>query len=185
MERKCSLFVAGFLLLGMAVVGNVNAAVSEWVWSGTGLTIESSVDFINNDSYTFGITTVGDTNFANGITLLSSSLYTSTISISPVNTGFEAAIMSMGENTIQLNTLDLPTSEFVFYFDDGVDSPTTTYDLVEISGGYTLTSTDDEVSVTVLSNGVTPSAVPIPGSVLLLGSSLLGLLGIGSRRNKA
>jgi hypothetical protein len=33
--------------------------------------------------------------------------------------------------------------------------------------------------------GIKPSPVPVPGSALLLGSSLLGLVGIGSRRKKA
>lgn len=53
---------------------------------------------------------------------------------------------------------------------------------------YDNTSGTDKLTLAssiLTGNYTNPSAVPLPGSVILFGTGLLGLLGIGSRRNKA
>ncbi|OGQ94879.1 MAG: hypothetical protein A2521_09590 [Deltaproteobacteria bacterium RIFOXYD12_FULL_57_12] len=80
------------------------------------------------------------------------------------------------------------TSEFGFFFSDGVGTYYK-YALKEITPGskWDLSNyiSGMNVRVQLKTGGVTPSAVPIPGSILLLGSGLLGVVSIGRRRNKA
>jgi hypothetical protein len=74
------------------------------------------------------------------------------------------------------------TPRFGFSFSDGSNTYLD-YTLANQGPGWNLTGPNG-MTVNV-QGGVTPSAVPIPGSLLLFGSGLLGLWGIGSRRNKA
>lgn len=72
---------------------------------------------------------------------------------------------------------------FGFSFSHGTDTYLD-YALAIDGAGWKLTGPTG--MIVNVQGGVAPSAVPIPGSVLLFGSGLLGLMGIGRRRkNKA
>lgn len=74
------------------------------------------------------------------------------------------------------------TSRFGFSFSNSTGTYLD-YDLEEIiTGDNSWKLTGPTGMIANVQGGVAPSAVPLPGSVLLFGSGLLGLIGIRSRR---
>jgi hypothetical protein len=193
MRRKCGLFIVSLLLSGImfggvagaAILGVNEAQTGTWVWSGVGTSISFSGDMEPN--YTFGISSVG--NYSNSITLLPSTTFISPITVANTGTnesGDDIYSATVGTQSIELGT----TAEFELFFTNPDLSNTSTYNVLNSDGDVYFIrygEGEDAMHVTLANTlgELNANAVPIPGSVLLLGSSLLGLLGIGSRRNKA
>lgn len=90
------------------------------------------------------------------------------------------------DSGFEINLGETPQFGFSFSQDnDGTVSTYLTYALTKVSeASWGLMNLETGMAISVQGD-VAPSSVPLPGSVLLFGSSLLGLLGIGSRKNKA
>jgi len=133
---------------------------------------------------TFGLTNVDHSPLA---VLLDSANYTAMLNVYAVSGGYEAGyqkIPSFDVDTVALGT----EAKFSFYFDDAVSDPSYIYQLFQKEGdptSYKLRKDGVDVaflSCTITPTQVPPSAVPVPGAVVLLGSGLMGLLGIGMRK---
>ncbi len=191
MRRKCGLFITGLLLSGMMYMGVAcatelavgDSVTGTWVWSGTGLSYTFGGEFLaaGNENYSFGITVAsGPISLTNSISLISSTNVFSTITVTGnANDGYTA---QSGSETLDLGDSD----DHRYYFDDGENDPTSYYTITRDSTiSYTLSSVDGLVFANLTAPGGTPTAVPIPGSLILIGTSLVGLMAIGGRKVRA
>lgn len=85
--------------------------------------------------------------------------------------------LSRGAQTLNLGD----SQDFGFFFGDGTDSYYT-YDLTVIQAGEIYYLSSDSNDIGIYTSDIAP--VPIPASVLLLGSGLAGLIGFGKRMRK-
>jgi hypothetical protein len=153
----------------------------EWNWQGNGTSLELNV---TNNNFSFVI--------GNGI-VSPIPVFDYTLPITTFNT--TGGFVTISGNTatvksllgVETGSVDLSATsgKFKFAFSNG--STDYTYDIYSLSDkSYKLVGDNGEIVLVTASCGtLTPSPVPVPGSALLLGSSLLGLVGISSRRKKA
>jgi hypothetical protein len=184
MSRKMGMFwMIGVLLLGMvnavwADVSYTDLGTKAWIWegTGTGLAFEKTT-FAANDS--FWITS---TENSNTLKILDNVTDMNSIDIYKDGNKYYAAITDDHTATqIELGT----AAKFYFTFKQGSNS-SNMYDLVAASNGKQWKLIQGDYTLTTQLGsccGIHPT--PVPGSALLLGSSLIGLVGIGSRRKKA
>jgi len=181
------------LSLGMVAMAPLPAAAvtwnsmgtSQWVWEGTGVgfsfTIEAG-NFGAGDS--FGLS---NTAYSPSAVLIDSTFNTAVMDVQPSGNRYSVSFLKLSKSENQSGSVDLGQSpKFSFYFDDVYMSSSHSYALWRNSDSpitYMLAKDGNEV---IFSSGnITPSPVPIPGAVVLLGSGLMGLLGIGMRKKNA
>jgi len=169
------MLVAAVLIMAQASVSNADPYSGAWLPNDP--TDFFAVEFsAGPDAGSFSMYDWGDTDSSLEIFSLSSTTGSQSVHFTQ-NTGTWYAGLSLGATTLDLGS-DL---EFGFFFGDGTSSsPYYEYDLVVIEAGevYQLSHASSDISV--LTSDVAP--VPIPASVLLLGSGLVGLIGFGKRR---
>lgn len=182
-RRGDLLWFVGIFLLFFGFVGSANA--SSYLWNG----IDNGTFYVQNQntaSSFFGLYSWENKN--NSMTLFSSG-DTNLNRTMDVYSDTEFAVDSTKlvrvdrKYEAQTETLVLGSApQFGFYFGDEAGIYNTYALSGDKSSGWDLSYGD----MTVHINGdVTPSATPLPGAALLFGSSLLGLLGINRRKNKA
>lgn len=180
-------FVGGCLLfLGLVGAANATTGESSYLWTGI---VDGTISVTNmyktpssfgiysweNKAASMPLFTSLDTNYLRTLSVFVETNKTGVDSTKTFKVG-----RSYGTTT---DTLMLgSTSQFGFYFTDS-NGISNTYALSgNASAGWDLSHGGMDIHIT---GDVTPTPTPIPGAVLLFGSSLLGLLGIGNRKNKA
>jgi len=177
MFKKLGLIVFGGLLLAGVMSASASAAdwsaTNSWVWESVGDNVIVNFTKKNESSDSLYVT--------------SGAFSTSRI-FAANETGSKAMIVS--DESINFydgyglyGSMGLDDGQFYLSFLDGrgyTDEYTITYS--EDYSVYVLTLGGAKILV---SDSITPSAVPVPGSALILGSSILCLIGIGSRRKNS
>jgi hypothetical protein len=181
------LWMTSIFLFGMVTAAS--AVESEWLWQGTGTAFEFNLQYdpTSEGTDSFWITSTNKNDTINRLLLLTETSKGTSVKIYKDNPSnhFYADNTKDGLGPIDLGA----NPQFYFSFAQG-DDPNIVfsymYNLVQDDDMYYLSKSGNKIEVGVGSCcGISPSPVPIPGSALLLGSSLLGLVGIGSRRKKA
>lgn len=169
-KRKGILLVLTALLLGMFAADPAGASLAEgehqWVWSGTGNTKISDFNILNTDADDFFNFILGE----------------------------QSVKMIWQEHSDQaIHQPDLgygiPPLKYGFSFTDGAHTYYT-YSVEEIApASYLLRNSDTGMIIgyqlTSQGGNVSASHTPIPGAVILLGSGLIGLLGISRCKKQA
>jgi len=194
MKRKGVLVVLGVLSLGVVAMSPVPACawtsmgIGEWTWNGAGMGVNINISTPSMGSgMTFGLTNLAHSPIA---VLLDGQYNSAVLNVTAVTGGYVAGYTSYGTVAPHTGSVSLGSeAKFSFYFDDATSEPTYIYELsYESSTSYKLTKSGMDVaflSCTITPTAVPPSPVPIPGAVVLLGSGLMGLLGIGMRKKNA
>jgi len=194
-SRKNVLLIVGMVLLGMVSVApaiGAPSAESLYVWNGIGKSTASETLSVNVETYsipsgyTFGLTKADGSGY---VPLIQYDAQSTLINIT-LNSANEYVATATTAGT-QVGTLVLgSSSNFGFAFSSGPNTYDRTYETLSLTSNpagksyWQLSDSTTGMQVTLLT-AAQPSAVPIPGSAFLLGSGVIGLLGIGSRKKKA
>jgi hypothetical protein len=197
MKRKGVLLVLGALSLGMAAMSPAPAAAvtwntmgtSQWVWEGTGAGFSFEIvagNFGSSDS--FGLS---NTAYSPSAVLIDSTYNKALMNVQPSGNEYLASFTKFTESGYPFESGSVVLGQFPkfsFYFDDVTMSSSHSYALWRDSDSpttYIYKLAKDGQEVIFSSGNITPSVVPVPGAVVLLGSGLMGLLGIGMRKKNA
>nr|WP_321466972.1 hypothetical protein [uncultured Desulfobulbus sp.] len=184
MKKKFSTMIFAGMLIGCSfnvALANVDLGTNYWIWEGTGFT--STFRLSNSAGVNFTLVSTVDS--SEYLTFYNGTSYAGiTVAKNNDSSSLTYGHYFVDNITDSLAAIDIGTKdEFYFEFDGS------NYYNIETDDGhtlYTLTSSSGTMEVFVGNAGnITPSAVPVPSSALLLGSSVLGLVGLGSRRKKA
>ncbi len=180
-KRKGILLVLTALSLGMfATVPAVASVAGEqtWVWSGTGGSAIFDMDYLNTDADDSFNLVVGSQSFT-------------AISQGYLFAQFDQPTLSLSFGFVMNAPPPASTPlEYSFSFTDGANTYFT-YSVEQLSNtAYVLRNSDTGMKISyqgadIHVSGSPVNPVPIPGAALLLGSALMGLLGIGSRTKQA
>jgi len=139
------------------------------------------VQLVNKDDMTFGVFDyMGDPK--NGVDLVNNSMTVASFSVNENNGSYEL-VVNYGAASGSVSLGD--SGDFSFYFKD---SNGNYYDVLEITqiapgtNSYHIKFADNEVIGVDLNVPTNP--VPVPGASVLLLSGLVGLVAMGTRRNK-
>lgn len=212
MKRRGGLLVAVMaVLVGFFSAGSVQACdgtcedrgTHDWVWKAAEAmaTLEDIIVTASQAGSGFYISSFGlegtpvtliGTN-AEGGTILSDKLKlreTTTGSYYLQIDSYSSAESQNGTTYVSTSNVALGADlKFIFGFSANV--PSTQFDTIynicqyNDNGHFKLYDADTLIDIDFKGANYTPSAVPVPSSALLLGSSILGLAGFGSRRKKA
>lgn len=189
-KGKLTLTLLAIMLLGAISNSGAYASVSgpEYVWTATGGD--------ESELYSYSLTLKSDRKLGNSFSMFSWANPADQMVLvapqegviyNPVRISLNAGqYVASDDSGFEINLGKTPQFGFSFSQDNG-DTVSTylNYALMQVfEASWGLMNPETGMAISVQGD-VAPSSVPLPGSVLLFGSSLLGLLGIGSRKNKA
>jgi len=178
--KSVVMLLMGLLFYGMAAANSSIAAeigTGTWLWEGLGNDIAYDVSIETIASNSFWLTNSSGTALRE---LIDSDTYAAKFTIIQSDGSYYAQFASANDRVLLGND---DKFGFTFSGENGYSSIYTLSSYLDRANQYVLTGLNGSMEI-LLKTSAQPSAVPIPGAAVLLGSSLLGLVGLGSRKKK-
>ena len=176
-------------------MADTSGGTGEWVWtSGAGMSVFAGFDVISwGTGSTFSIVGLdSEAPLIIGGATRSTRTVTNSIDITSDGTSWNAYMTGGPVENLALKSNGSNSQFDLIFFNSETNTQSSNYSwtttgTIGSPSLFYLTNNDTGMVVSFLTMATpsAPSAVPIPSSALLLGTGVIGLLGIGSRKKKS